>query len=271
MTVLGTIRTANEISKTLMQAGHMAVRPPLLTPEDGVLSRIQLKPGGTTAGGMDFMGRRMVEPLYTGAQLPIGMEMLNNERAVIRDAFLEKVWSLLLERKDRMTATEVLEITRLQGMMLSPTASRLETEWLDVQVARELDIGMQTGYIPSPPPEYREAGASIKVIYDNPLSRAAQAEEAVGFARYIETLTPLAGIVGPEVYDIIDTDAAPRGLAEALAVRQRWLRSPEAVVEIRTKREEQQAVQQALTALPDAARATRDLAAARAEETAYAA
>jgi hypothetical protein len=267
--VLGSIRTANEISKTLLRAAHKAVDPPLLVPEDGVLTRIQSKPGGINVGGLDFNGRPAVVPMQTGGQLPIGLEMLNNEREPIREAFLEKVWSLILERRDRMTATEVLEIARMQGMLLAPMAARTETEWLGPQIEREVDIGLSSGYIPPMPPEMREAGAQLKVLYDNPLSRAARADEAIGFNRLIETLTPLAGIVGNQVFDVIDDEAAPRQLASALAVNSRYLATPDKVEAKRRTRAEQEAAQQALAALPAAAAAVKDLSQARSEETAF--
>ncbi|QJQ31818.1 hypothetical protein GV829_04615 [Sphingomonas lacunae] len=268
--VLGTIRTANEIMKTLLRQAHKAVDPPLLLPEDGVLTRVGTMPGGANVGGLDFNGRPMVVPLQTGGQLGIGMDMLNNEREVVRDAFLEKVWSLILDRKDRMTATEVLEISRMQGMLLAPMASRQEAEWLGPQIERELDIGMSSGYIPPMPPEMREAGARVKVIYDNPLSRAAKAEEAIGFSRYIETLIPLANIVGEEVFDVIDTEAAPRELGRALAVQQKYMAPPDAVAAKREDRAQRKAQESVLAALPAAAGAVKDLASARAQETAYA-
>ncbi len=265
--VLGTIKTANEIARTLLRAGHKAVDPPLLTQEDGVLSQIQTMPGGINVGGVDFMGRQTVQPMSTGANLPIGMELLNNEREVIRDAFLEKVFSLVMERKDRMTATEVLEVSRLQGMLATPTAGRQETEWLGVQIEREFDIGLDAGQIDPPPPEVIEAGAKMRVTYDNPLNRAAKAEEAIGFGRMVEMLTPLAAIDG-SVFDVIDTEAAPRNLAQSLGVRASYLRDPDAVAAVRAKREEEKMVQGALAALPDAAGAVKDLAQARSEETA---
>lgn len=269
--VLGSIRTVNAIAKTLLRAGHKAVDPPLLVPEDGVLSQIQNMPGGINVGGMGFDGNPMIMPLQSSGQLPIGMELLNNEREPIRDAFLEKVWSLVLERKDRMTATEVLEISRMQGMLMAPMASRQETEWQGVQTERELDILISIGFIRRPPPIFFEAGGRIKMIYDNPLSRAAKAEEALGFGRYVEMLTPLAGIVGPEVYDVIDTENAPRELAKALAVRTRYLSTPEQVAEKREARAQAQEAAQGLAALEQAAGAVKDLSAARGEETALAA
>lgn len=266
MNVLGSIRTVNAIAKTLLRAGHKAVDPPLLIPEDGVLSTIHTAPGKPTVGGLDINGNPQVVPLAHGGNLPIGMELLNNERAPIRDAFLESVWTLVLERKDRMTATEVLEITRLQGMLLAPMASRQEVEWLGPQIERELDILLDRGYIPPPPPEFREEGAAIRIIYDNPLSRAAKAEEALGFSRWVETMAPVAAI-DQSIYDVIDTENAPRALGKALAVRSEYMASPEAVAAKRKAREEQQATAFAMEQLKTAGDAVKGLSAARGEES----
>lgn len=267
MQVMGAIRTANAIAKTLLRAGHKAVDPPLLTPEDGVLSTIHTAPGKATVGGLGIDGKPLVVPLQTGGNLPIGMELLNNEREPIRDAFLEKVWSLVLERRDRMTATEVLEISRMQGMMLAPMASRQETEWLGPQIERELDILTAAGYIPPPPPEFREEGAAIKIIYDNPLSRAAKAEEAIGFGRLLEMLAPIAAI-DDSAYDAISTDRAPRELARSLAVRSTYMATPEESAAKREARENSKQMASMLGGLKDAAGAVKDLASARGEETA---
>lgn len=268
MQVLGSIRTVNEMAKTILRAGHKAVDPPLLTPEDGVLSRIQTKPGGVNVGGLDFNGNPAVVPLQTGGNLPIGMEMLNNERAPIRDAFLETVFSLVLERRDRMTATEVLEHTRMVGMLMAPSASRGETEWLSPQTGRELEILLESGTIPPPPEEMREEGAQVKLAYDNPLTRAAKAEEAIGFGRLVEMLTPAASIAGEQVFDVINWQRAPRELAKSLAVRQAYLSTPDEVTAKGEARAQQQAVNATLQQLAVGAGAVKDLSAARGEETA---
>lgn len=265
--VLGTIRTVNEMERTILRAGHKAVDPPLLTPEDGALSQIQTMPGGINVGGLDFAGNPTVVPMAHGGNLQIGMELLNNEREPIRDAFLEKVWSLVLERKDRMTATEVLEITRMQGMLLAPMASRQETEWHGPRIERELEILEGVGYIRPRPPEMLEEGAAVKAIYDNPLSRAAKAEEALGVGRWLEMLAPAAA-VDPSVYDAVNTETLPRELGKSLAVRQVYMNSPEVIAEKRKAREEREAVESALGQLKVAGDAVKGLSSARGEESA---
>lgn len=265
--VMGSIRTINAMAKTILRAGQKATDPPLLIPEDGVLSQINIAPGKATVGGLDFNGNPLVVPLQHGGALQIGMELLNNEREPVRDAFLEKVWSLVLERRDRMTATEVLEISRMQGMLLAPMASRQEVEWLGPMIERELDILIRNRAIPAPPPEFYEEGAQLRIIYDNPLSRAAKAEEAIGFGRLLEMLAPIAAI-DPSVYDEISTERAPRELAKALAVRSTYLATPDEAQAKRDARQQREEITSALGALKDAGAAVKDLSAARGQESA---
>lgn len=232
MKVIGTIKGANEMAKTILRAGHRSVSPPILFHDDGQMTKFSTKPDGLNPGMIDEMGRILARPLESGGQLPFGLELLEREREVIKNAFLDKAFSLLLERGDRMTATEVLEIAKQQGMLVAPTAGRMETEKLGPLIARELDIGLRSGQILPPPPVMREAmmagQAGVKVVYDNPLSRMARAEEAAGFTRWVELVTQL-GQFDPDIIDLVDADAAGRGLAEVLGVRPSWVATPDQV------------------------------------------
>uniref|UniRef100_UPI0035B161F7 portal protein n=1 Tax=Rhizorhabdus sp. TaxID=1968843 RepID=UPI0035B161F7 len=127
MKVLGSIKGANEMARTILRAAHKAVDPPLLYHDELQLTSIRTKPGGLNPGGVDEFGRQMIQPMASGGNLPIGIEMLEAERQTIKTAFLDHAFALLFERGDRMTATEVLEIARQQGVLLAPTAGRMET------------------------------------------------------------------------------------------------------------------------------------------------
>ena len=84
-------------------------------------------------------------------------------------------------------------------------------------------------------------------------------------------LAPLAGVVGQEVYDAIDTIAAPRELAKSLAVRSKFMASDESIAAKREARAESQAADNMLSQLKLASEATANFAQARSEETALAA
>src|SRR3546814_14897859 len=83
---------------------------------------------------VDEFGREMVKPLYTGAQLPFGMEMQAQDRAIVEQAFFEEFFRLLSNPADRMTATQVGETPQKEGMLFSPIAEIGRASWREIGV-----------------------------------------------------------------------------------------------------------------------------------------
>lgn len=225
MQALPEIKEANEVRKTLIRATHKAVDPPMAAHDDGVLTALNMKPGHVNRGGVNFDGRRLVQPLYDGANIPIGREHLEDIRDTINKAFLVPLFSILTETPDRMTATEVLERAKEKGVLLSPAAGRIEGECLGPVIERELDLAMRRGELPPLPPELVEAEGEYRITYDNPLTRAARSERSIGFLRTVEAVAPIAA-AKPELWDEFDLSRAIRGLAEDNAVPPSWLKDP---------------------------------------------
>lgn len=236
MMVLPDIKMANEIARTLIRASHRALDPPLLAQEDGALTRIQTRPGAINYGGLNNRGELMLRPLETGGSIPVGIEMMERTEKVINDAFLVTLFQVLTDAgSDRMTATEVLARVQEKGVLLAPAGGRIETELLGPLIERELDILSRANMLPPMPEALMRSGAQFKVVYDNLLSRAAKAEQAVGFLRTIESLAPLAA-TDPTVYDIFDPEAAANGIADSNGVPQSWRRTPEQVAALKAQR-----------------------------------
>ena len=144
MIVLPDIKMLNEMSKTVIRAAHKTVDPPLLLHDDGVLGlsrggRPNLDPGALNVGGIDDQGRPKVLPLQTGARPDLGLELMEQRRKVINDAFLVTLFQILVEGP-AMTATEVLERAKEKGALLAPTMGRQQSEALGPMIERELDI-----------------------------------------------------------------------------------------------------------------------------------
>lgn len=257
--VIGTIKTANEMAKTILRAGHKATDPALAFYDDGDISKLATKPGGMNPGLVNERGDLLVAAIPGGGDISLGLEMLNGEREVIKRAFLEEFFRLLSDPSDRMTATQVLEQLQKEGVLISPFADRHESEKLAPVVMRELDIGMRAKQIPPLPPEAIEAGAGIRPVMTNPLSRMARAEAAAGFARWSEMLVQIAPF-DEGVMDLVDTDAAARGTADVLGVPPEWVRTPEQVEEIRAARTKAKEEAALIEAAPAAAGAALDLA-----------
>ncbi len=261
MEVLPNIKTINEQKKTMIRMGHRALDPVLLAHDDGVMDSFSLKNGALNFGGMSAEGRRLVDALPTG-DIRIGEEMLKLEANPINDAFLVTIFQILIETPE-MTATEVIERTREKGVLLAPTMGRQQSEYLGPMIEREIDILARQGLLPEMPGALVEAGAEYQVEYDSPLSRAARAEEAGGFMRWVETGLKFATeSQRPEVLDWVNVDDAYPDLAEIMAVKPKWVNSISQVRLIRNKREKAIETQQMIDAAPAAASVAKTMAAA---------
>lgn len=258
--VLPSIMGANVMAQTILRAGHKAVDPALAFYDDDGITSLSTKPGGLNPGLVDQAGRLLVQPIPQGGNLPLGIELLDGERNVIRTEFLEDFWMLL--RQDtavQRSATAVLEIAAKQGALVEPYADRFETEKQNPVTLRDLELAMNAGQIDPFPDVVREAGAWPMVYYDNPLSRMARAGEAAGFTRWIEAMTPMAQ-VDPGVFDHIDTGNAAPGLAEVMGVRPSWIATPDQVAAKRKAREDAAVQQQSAEQIAAVAGAYKDIA-----------
>lgn len=252
MDALPAIKTLNEEKKTLLKQGHRAVDPVLLLHDDGIMDGFSLTAGALNYGGVNADGRPMVHALQVG-NLAIGDKMMQDERAVINDAFLVTLFQILTESPE-MTATEVLERVREKGMLLSPTMGRQQSEMLGPMIERELDLLARQHLLPPMPPALQEARGEYDIQYDSPLSRAQRAEEAAGLQRTVQWALEVAQVTQKqEVLDRFDWDTIVPDMADIQAVPARWLLGDEAVATIREQRQQAQDAQQAVDAAPAAA------------------
>lgn len=251
MTILPDIRMINEMSRTVIRAGQKVVDPPLLIADDGVIFPVNTTPGGTTFARLDGRTQPPVQPLYTGARVDIGFEMMEQRRRVINDAFLVTLFQILVETPT-MTATEVLQRAQEKGALLAPTVGRQQSETLGPLIERELNILDEQGVLPPPPPIMIEAQGEYEIEYVSPLSRAMKAEEGVGILRTMEMVQPIAA-VDPSVMDNFDFDEITRILADTNGAPRKILRGQDDIENMRTQRNQAQAIQAGLSAAPQAA------------------
>lgn len=249
MLALPAIKVLNEEKRTVLKQGHRVVDPVLLAHDDGVLDGFSMKPGAMNYGGVNADGRQLVHTLPTG-NVAVGKDMMDDERAVINDAFLVSLFQILVD-SPQMTATEVLERAREKGALLSPTMGRQQSEMLGPMIERELDLLARQGLLPEMPDALKEAEGEFDIEYDSPLSRAQKAEEASGLFRAVEFATNFATVTqDPSAFDHIDIDAAMPDLMAINAVPMRWQRGEKDIQQIRQGRQQQANDQQAIDAMP---------------------
>jgi hypothetical protein len=258
MTVLPDIKMLNEMSKTVIRAAHKIVDPPLLLQEDGVLQAFNTRPGALNYGGVDDQGRQVVQPLQTGARVDINMEMMEQRRRVINDAFLITLFQILVETPN-MTATEAMLRAQEKGALLAPTMGRQQSEMLGPLIERELDILGRAGVLPPMPEALVELGGDVDIEYVSPLNRSQRAEEGVAILRTLESIAPLAQI-DPSVMMRFNPDQIVKELAEINGVPAKILRSDEEIEAMKQEQNQQAEAQALLQAAPVAANSAKTLA-----------
>lgn len=252
MMALPTIRTLNEMKKTVLKQGHRTVDPVLLAHDDGVLDTFSMRPGAVNPGGVNADGKPLVHVLPTG-NLAVGDKLMEAEKLVINDFFLVTLFQILVETP-QMTATEVIERAREKGALLSPTMGRQQSESLGPMITRELDVLRELRLLPPMPPALLEARGEVEFTYVSPLSRMARSEEAAGFMRTVEYAREIFAVTqDPSVMDPFNFKVAlPEIATDIQGVPSRWVHSLAQMEEIQKGREQQAQQQQLIEAAPAA-------------------
>lgn len=253
------IHGVNAMRHTTLRAGHKAVDPALVFFDDDAIGGLSTKPGGLNPGLVSEDGRVQIGRVPGGENgIPYAMEMIEQERAGIRGEFLEDFYKILTDPNSRMTTTEVLEVMGKQGILVRPYASRYRTEKQGAMCNRDFELALAAGQVDPLPPEVIEAGAWPVMEYNNPLSAMAKAEEAGKAMRFVEVLSQWASI-DAAVMDYADTDELVPGVADAIGVPARYVRSKEQVAAMRQQRAEAEQAAASVEALATAAGAYKDI------------
>lgn len=251
--VLPAIKVLNQEKKTVLKQGHRALDPVLLAHDDGNLGNFSMKPGTLNPGGVSAEGKALVHALPTG-NIVIGDKLMEMERTVINDAFLITLFQILIDTP-QMTATEVLERAREKGMLIAPTAGRLQAEFLGRLIERELDLLFQQGLVPDLPPILRNTeAAEYHIEYDSPMSRMQRAEKAAGFMRALDVAANYAKNTGdPSPLDFFNFDVAMPEILDIQGAPTAWTRALDDVAQVRAERAKTAQTQQMIDAAPAAA------------------
>ena len=242
-----------QVSKTMLEADHMAVRPPWLLPE-GMRTNddeLQLFPEGRNY--YDGLNPQSIRPLSTGTPV-IGHQREEQLKQAIRDHFFVDFMLMLQQAQRQMTAQEVIERQAEKAAVLSTIIGRFNSELMDVVFQRIFEIDFEYGLLPPLPVDI--SVEKINIDYMGPLAMAQKMyHRNMGVQRFLGQVLPLAQAF-PDILDRIDSDAMvddaadsnnlnPKilvPLAKALKLRQQKAAAQQAAV---TNQAQQQALQQA--------------------------
>ena len=247
MTALPDVKMLNEMSKTTIKAAQKQVDPPLLVPDDGFLLPVR-----TVPGGLNFYRcgtRDRIEPLNIGANNPLGLNMEEQRRDSIRNAFY--VNQLQLQQGPQMTATEVIQRNEEKMRLLGPVLGRLQSELLKPLIDRVFAILLRSNMLPQAP-EFL-SGREIEIEYVSPLAKAQKSTELQSIMRAVEILGSLANVA--PVFDYVNFDNLVKHLADIVGMPQKLLKSQSQVNAERQQAAEQAQQQQQMAQMQQVAEA----------------
>ena len=251
MMVLPSLKTLNAQKRVFLTQGHKAAAPVYLSYDDGLVDFSQ-RPGAMNPGGVSADGKPLVHALPVG-DINISKEMMEEERNIINDAALVTLFQILV-KTPQMSATEVIERANEKGILLAPTMGRQQDEYIGPMTDRELDRLSYMGLLPPMPPRLREARGSYHVVYDNPLSRLAKAQQSAGFMRTLESVKELVNITQDmSLLDPFKFPVAIPAIADQNAVPESWMDDDAGMAKKAKSRAQAMARKQQLDALPNQA------------------
>lgn len=262
MKALADVRSLQRGMRINFGGAELAMKPPMMVADDGIVSPVRMNPGGLIYYRTGAYATDPIKPLITGARPDLGEDLMAGIRTRIDNAFMKPLIQMI--RKDRMTATEVLQVVEEGQRILGPYLGRLKTEDLGPMITRVFNIMLRGGgFAPMPK---ALAGAQVEIEYVSPAVKAQRVSQARGLAQFMDIVAPLAQI-NPGLLDNLDADRACRDTADVLGLPKDWLRPTEQVDALRQERQrarQQQAQQQAMVETVDAgATAVRALPALR--------
>lgn len=231
-------------SRLILDAGELAVRPPLLA-RDEVLGEAGVYAGAILFMDADYDERKgeALRPLDLGSNLQIGLEQKQDTRAILAAAwFLNK---LTLPADKDMTAYEVGERLAEYIRSIGPVVEPFEadnTGLLDSTFSMGLRLG-RFGPREQIPPEIR--GVDLAYDFDTPIQIAYSRQKAMRARETITALGENIKLTGkPELADNYDLDRLTRDQARAIDGEATWLVAEEERDEGRAQRAQQMQMEQ---------------------------
>jgi hypothetical protein len=237
--VLPDIIQLNEMKKTILRAAQKMVDPPLLLADDDILRGFNIKSGALNPGALNEQGQAMVVPLQIDGKIPIGIELMDQAKQVINDAFYISLFQILVEKPSQQTATEVMQRAQEKAQLLAPAMGRQQSELLRPIIERELDILIETGVIPEAPPEMSQEGrAEVFPKYDTTMTQALDSQDGMAIMQAVEAIGMLAQI-DPGIIDLVKTIEAGKEVWRSFGASPKVLRSDEEVQAIQQAKAQQ--------------------------------
>ena len=241
-------RLLQAMTLTLLEAGEMAVRPPLIATKEALRSDIAVYAGGITWVDAQYDERlgEVLRPITQDKSvLPFGLEVSEEKKQMLQQAFyLNK---LSLPPADReMTAYETSQ--RIQEYIRNalPLFEPMETEYNGALCEMTFDSLMRVGAF-GPVEEFPRSlrGEDVRFKFESPLHQAIERQKGQKFLE-AKGLLREAAEIDPAAVATVDARVALRDALSGIGIDAKWMRSEEKVEAQAQKMQQQQEAQQAM-------------------------
>lgn len=241
-------RLLQAMTLTLLEAGEMAVRPPLLATKEAIRSDIAIYAGGITWVDAQYderLGEALRPMMQDKSGLPFGMDVAEEKKQMLQQAFyLNK---LSLPPPDReMTAYETSQ--RIQEYIRNalPLFEPMENEYNGALCEMTFDALMRVGAF-GPPAEFPQSlrGQNVRFKFESPLHQAIERQKGQKFLEAKGLLRESAEL-DPSSTAVVDARIALRDALSGIGIDAKWMRSEEQVEVHAQQMAQQQEAQQAL-------------------------
>ena len=252
MNALPDVKVLNKMVETAMKAAAKQVDPPLLVPDDSMLSPIRM-----SAGSLNYYrsgSRDRIEPLNIGQQTSVTLNQENQRREAIAKTF--HIDQLLVQANRTMTATEVLQRNEEKMRILGPALARLQQELLQPMILRVFNIMLRNKMFRQAPEIL--ANQEVDIEYVSPMALAQKGQELQSLMRGLELFGQI-GQIAP-VQDYIDEEGLIKQIIRITGLPARMIKSDKEVKMIREQRAAAQAQQAQMMQAMQEAKVAKDAA-----------
>lgn len=266
-------RLIQAMSLTLLEAGEMAVRPPMAAKLDAIPDGAKLFSGGITAIDAEFDGRieDFIAPIMNDSRaLPFGMDMLKEKQQMLATAFyINKI--NLPQFTHEMTAYEFSQ--RLQEYIRNviPLFEPIDTEYHAPVCDLTFQILMDNNAF-GPPQQFPRSVRGDETVFrfDSPLSEALERQKGQYFME-AKAMVKEAMELDPACAATVDWRTALRDALDGKRVPAKWMRSEEEVEAYAQQIQQQQEMEKTIQAVQAGGDAAQSAALAEQELNAAAA
>jgi hypothetical protein len=237
---LPTVKLVNALQEHIVNAAAKVVDPATLVTERGLMSDLDLGPGGQTT----VRSIEDIAPYESKARFDVSEMLLADHRNMIRKHFRED--DITLKDSPAMTATEVNRRFVLLNRFLAPPVKRIQHDVFAPVIQNTFNAMYRMGQLEEAPDVVKQ-NPRMQIEFFGPLMTAQRDDEVAALERLLAAKAAMTKMdPGSVAKHVIKDDQALREMAERLATPASVLASQQEVdAAVKGEKQMQQAAAQA--------------------------